>query len=149
MKFYSQLIKLILIFCLSSVQFLFAEDSTFSPDSVRYRFAPIVVTGQRYEMLQKDVAASISIVSPAEIQRTHFTNVADAISQLTPGVFTTKRSSTGYGVARLAGGSITVRRIGGKPNTQILVLIDGQPDFHGIFSHPINDAYLKYSTGCY
>ncbi|KPL15150.1 MAG: hypothetical protein AMS26_08460 [Bacteroides sp. SM23_62] len=47
----------------------------------------------------------------------------------------------GYGVAALAGGSITIRGVGGKPNTQVLMLIDGRPDFQGIFSHPINDAY--------
>jgi len=112
------------------------------PDSVKYEFAPVVVTGQRYEMPQKDVAASITMISPASLRSTNITTVADAISYFTPGVFTTRRSILGYGVAALAGGSITIRGIGGKPNSQILVLIDGRPDFQGIFSHPINDAYL-------
>jgi len=48
----------------------------------------------------------------------------------------------GYGVAALSGGSVTIRGIGGKPNSQVLMLIDGRPDFQGIFSHPINDTYL-------
>ncbi|UCE04537.1 MAG: TonB-dependent receptor [bacterium] len=119
-----------------------AKEKPVDPDSIRYRFAPIVVTGQRYEMPQKDVAASISIISPIEIRQTNLTTVADAISYLTPGVFTTRRSAMGYGVAALAGGSITIRGIGGKPNTQVLMLIDGRPDFQGIFGHPINDAYF-------
>jgi len=119
-----------------------AKENPVDPDSIRYRFAPVVVTGQRYEMLQKDVAASISIISPNEIRQTNLTTVADAISYLTPGVFTTRRSTMGYGVAALAGGSVTIRGIGGKPNSQVLMLIDGRPDFQGIFSHPINDAYL-------
>ncbi len=119
-----------------------AKENPVDPDSVRYRFAPVVVTGQRYEMPQKDVAASISIISPTEIRQTNLTTVADAISYLSPGVYTTRRSAMGYGVAALAGGSITIRGVGGKPNTQVLMLIDGRPDFQGIFSHPINDAYL-------
>ena len=119
-----------------------AKENAVDPDSVRYRFAPVVVTGQRFEMSKKDVAASITIISPIEIRQTNLTTVADAISYLSPGVFTTRRSAMGYGVAALAGGSVTIRGIGGKPNTQVLMLIDGRPDFQGIFSHPINDAYL-------
>jgi len=125
-----------------SITSIFAKENPVDHDSIRYRFAPIVVTGQRYEMPQKDVAASISIISPTEIRQTNLTTVADAISYLTPGVYTTRRSAMGYGVAALAGGSITIRGVGGKPNTQVLMLIDGRPDFQGIFSHPINDAYL-------
>ncbi len=127
--------------CLISAD-LSAKEDVVEPDSVKYKFAPVVVTGQRFEMFQKDVAASISVISPAEIQNTMFTNVADAISYLTPGVFTTRRSNAGYGVSAMAAGSISIRGIGGKPNSQVLMLIDGRPDFQGIFSHPINDAYL-------
>ena len=140
-----RLMKIFLIsvvfFCLLSAG-LFAKEEVTEPDSVKYRFAPVVVTGQRFEMFQKDVAASISVISPDEIMTTQFNNVADAISYLTPGVFTTRRSNAGYGVAALAAGSISIRGIGGKPNSQVLMLIDGRPDFQGIFSHPINDAYL-------
>jgi outer membrane cobalamin receptor len=125
-----------------SISKIYTREKPIDPDSVRYQFAPVVVTGQRYEMPQKDVAASISIISQMELRQTNLATVADAISYLTPGVFTTRRSTMGYGVAALAGGSITVRGIGGKPNTQVLMLIDGRPDFQGIFGHPINDAYF-------
>ena len=120
---------------------LFSREIITHPDSIKYEFAPVVVTGQRFEMPQKDVASSISIISGYEIQQTNLSTTADVVSYLTPGVFTTRRSSLGYGVAALAGGSISVRGLGGKPNSQILVLIDGRPDFQGIFSHPLNDAY--------
>ena len=121
--------------------FVSLGNAEINPDSVRYKFAPVVVTGQRYEMPQKDVASSISIIKADEIRHTNLTTTADAVSYLTPGLFTTRRSTVGYGVAALAGGSISVRGLGGKPNTQILVLIDGRPDFQGIFGHPLNDAY--------
>jgi len=120
---------------------LFSNQTSLSADSVKYAFAPIVVTGQRFELPKKDVASSISIITANEIRQTNILTAADAISYLVPGVFTTRRSNIGYGVAALAGGSITVRGLGGKPNTQVLILIDGRPDFQGIFSHPLNDAY--------
>ena len=132
----------LLIFSLFQSTSDFARANTSPADSVKYRFAPVVVTGQRYQLPLKDVAASISIISQQEIASTDLVNIADAVSCLTPGVYTTRRSTLGYGVAALAGGSITVRGIGGKPNSQVLVLIDGRPDFQGIFSHPLNDAYL-------
>lgn len=120
----------------------FANEKANEPDSIRYRFAPVVVTGQRFELPQKDAAASVTILSPVTIRQTNLVTVADAISFFVPGVFTTRRSILGYGVAALAGGNITVRGIGGKPNSQVLMLIDGRPDFQGIFSHPINDTYF-------
>lgn len=135
------MLSFVIAFCQLSGD-LFAKEDMAEPDSVKYKFAPVVVTGQRFEMFQKDVAASISVISPSEIKNTQFNNVADAISYLTPGVFTTRRSNAGYGVAAMAAGSISIRGIGGKPNSQVLMLIDGRPDFQGIFSHPINDAYL-------
>ena len=136
--------KLVLIAFISTFTALsaYAGSATSSADSVKYEFKPIVVTGQRYEIPKKNVASSISIVSSAQIRETNFTNVADAVSYMTPGVFTTRRANIGYGVAAMAGGSMTIRGIGGKPNSQVLVLIDGRPDFQGIFSHPINDAYF-------
>ncbi|MBD3290448.1 TonB-dependent receptor, partial [candidate division KSB1 bacterium] len=139
MKFKLQTFAVV-VFILTLANVLYAKEST--ADSVKYEFKPLVVTGQRYEVPQKEVAASISIVPPKTIRRTNFTNVADAVSFLTPGVFTTRRSTMGYGVAAMAGGSITIRGIGGKPNSQVLILIDGRPDIQGIFSHPLNDAYL-------
>jgi len=139
MKNLNAIFVVLLLVIISQV---FAGENAISPDSVRYRFKPIVVTGQRYAMPQKDVAASVSIITPMEIKQTNLTTAAEVVSYLTPGVFTTRRSTVGYGVAVLAGGSISIRGIGGKPNTQVLVLIDGRPDFQGIFGHPINDAYL-------
>lgn len=37
---------------------------------------------------------------------------------------------------------MTLRGIGGSPNTEVLVLIDGHPQYQGIFGHPLPDAYV-------
>ncbi|MCK7460836.1 MAG: TonB-dependent receptor plug domain-containing protein [Sphingobacterium sp.] len=49
---------------------------------------------------------------------------------------------TGFGVADGAAGKISIRGIGGSPNTQVLVLIDGHPQYMGLFGHPLPDAYV-------
>ena len=41
-----------------------------------------------------------------------------------------------------AAGGISIRGIGGSPNTQMLVLIDGHPQFMGLMGHPLPDAYV-------
>ncbi len=124
------------------VWFMVSNSMAGDDEKVIYEFAPIVVTGQRYEMPQKDVAASISIIKPNELRRTQLNTAAEVISYLVPGVFTTRRATMGYGVSALAAGGVTIRGIGGNPNNQVLILIDGRPDYQGIFSHPLSDAYL-------
>ncbi|MBN1154646.1 TonB-dependent receptor [candidate division KSB1 bacterium] len=114
---------------------------TIDQDSVKYHFKPVVVTGQRYKMSQQDMAASITIIEGAALRHTNLETVMDAIAYMAPGVFTTRKSNIGYGVSTLAAGGVTIRGLGGVPNSQVLVLIDGRPDFQGIFSHPISDAY--------
>jgi outer membrane cobalamin receptor len=37
-----------------------------------------------------------------------------------------------------------VRGLGGSPNSQVLVVEDGVPDYQGIFGHPIPDAYVPF-----
>jgi hypothetical protein len=47
----------------------------------------------------------------------------------------------GYGVGSAGSGSINIRGQGGRPNTGLLVLINGHPDFMGLFGHPLPDVY--------
>ena len=69
-------------------------------------------------------------------------NVLDEIRLLSPSIFVSRRSLMGYGLASGAGGLITIRGIGGRPNTSVLLLEDGVPNRMGLFGHPIQDYYL-------
>ncbi|SCQ22324.1 Vitamin B12 transporter BtuB [Tannerella forsythia] len=57
-----------------------------------------------------------------------------------PGLFTTSRGVMGYGVSNGAAGGISLRGLSGD-NARLMVLIDGHPQYAGIFGHPIADAY--------
>lgn len=58
-----------------------------------------------------------------------------------PGLFITSRGVMGYGVSTGFAGGMSLRGIGGSSNTELLVLIDGHPQYMGLMGHPIADAY--------
>ena len=86
---------------------------------------------------------SISVINSADLEKIHDINVLPLINNSVPGLFLNNRNILGYGVGPLSSGQISIRGIGESPNSGVLVLVDGQPQFMGIFGHPINDSYLK------
>jgi len=110
-------------------------------DSLILELDEAVVTGTRVERQKRKVAASISTISRETIERSGELNILPLIAYQVPGFFLNDRSLTGYGVGPGSGGNISIRGISGTPNNRVLVLIDGQPQYMGIFAHPIADAY--------
>ena len=62
------------------------------------------------------------------------------LTENVPGLFTTARGVMGYGVSGGAAGGISLRGLSGG-TARMMVLIDGHPQYAGIFGHPIADAY--------
>ena len=65
------------------------------------------------------------------------------LNDVAPGIFVTERGILGFGVATGAAGRVSIRGLGGSPNTQVLMMIDGHPQYAGLFSHPLPDAYVS------
>jgi len=101
----------------------------------------VVVTGTRMAKLASQVTSSISVIDKSNLKESGHINVLPALVRHVPGLMLNERSLVGFGVGPGSGGNISIRGISGTPNNRILVLIDGQPQFMGIFSHPIADAY--------
>jgi iron complex outermembrane receptor protein/vitamin B12 transporter len=110
-------------------------------DSVKYYFSPIVVTAHRVEGPQREVDATVSVLPAAVPRFLGASSVHEALAQATPGIYVTQRGVMGFGVGSDAAGGITIRGIGGTPNTEVLMLIDGRPDVMGLMGHPLPDAY--------
>jgi iron complex outermembrane receptor protein len=102
----------------------------------------VVVTGAKIEVSRKLVPVSVSQITKKEIENTGEINVLPTLSTYSPGVFITERNILGCGVATGGSGSISIRGVSGTPNTNVLVLIDGHPQYQGIFGHPLPDAYV-------
>jgi iron complex outermembrane receptor protein len=103
----------------------------------------VVIVGARTEVARNTQAPSISIIDKAVIESQPESNVLPILGERVPGMFVTERGVTGFGVAGGSAGQILIRGIGGSPNTQNLVLLDGHPQFMGLFGHPIPDAYVS------
>lgn len=102
----------------------------------------VVVTGSKIELSRKLVPLSVSQISKQNIENTGEINILPTISSYVPGVFVTERNILGFGVASGGSGAINIRGVSGSPNTGVLILIDGHPQYQGIFGHPLPDAYV-------
>lgn len=99
----------------------------------------VVVTGTRNETDIRHLPMTISVVERTQIEDRYQPSVLPVLSEEIPGLFVTSRGVMGYGVSTGAAGSISLRGLSGS--AQMLVLIDGHPQYMGLFGHPISDAY--------
>ena len=134
------LIFVLLMSCLGFGQSA-KNDSTKS-----YLLDPVVVTGTRYQLPKSEISSSITVVNNKEIRESHDVNVIRVLNNKVPGLFLNDNYVMGFGVGAGSAGTINIRGLGGSPNTQVLVLIDGQPQFMGMFGHPIIDALTSSSV---
>lgn len=132
-----QKLTFILIFVITA-NFSFSEISL--KDSLH--LDEVVVTGSKQEVSRKIVPISVSQISKTDIENSGQMNILPALNTFSPGVFVTERNMLGFGVSSTAAGSVTIRGISSSPNTDVLVLIDGNPQYQGIFGHPLGDAYV-------
>ncbi len=115
---------------------------SYMPDTIKIE--EVVVTGSRVEVSRRNVPLTVSTVDRMQIERSNESAVLPVLSRRIPGLFVTERGVTGFGVGTGSAGQISMRGVGGTaPNTQVLVLIDGHPQFQGLFGHPLPDAYVS------
>lgn len=105
------------------------------------RLDEVVVTGTKVGVARSQVPFTVSTISRSTIEHSGESALLPLLSRTVPGIFITERGVTGFGVSNGSAGSISIRGIGGSPNTQVLVLINGNPQFAGLMGHPLPDAY--------
>lgn len=135
-------IKLIflLFFQLST---LFAEDNLIKSDSslTTYYLNPIVKTATKIAGTQRDLSASISLISGPKLKNSPTSQVFELIQNQVPGFFVTEWGVMGFGVAGSSAGKISIRGLGGTADTHILILRNGRPDFMGLMGCTIGDEF--------
>jgi len=100
----------------------------------------VVVTGTRNATDVRHLPMTVTVVDRATLTAEHQPSVLPTVMREVPGLFVTSRSMMGYGVSTGAAGGINLRGITGGAG-QMLVLIDGHPQYQGIYGHPISDSY--------
>ena len=100
----------------------------------------VVVTGTRNATDVRHLPMTVTVIGREKLTEQYQTNVLPTVMQQVPGLFVTSRSMRGYGVSTGGSGGINLRGISGGAG-QLLVLIDGHPQYQGIYGHPISDSY--------
>ena len=100
----------------------------------------MTVRGQK--PLTKAAVSERVVVEGKQIRETARSTPLEELSQKSGSVYITSRGTGLHGISSGASGGIYIRGMGGSPNSQILVVEDGAPDYQGIFGHPIPDAFF-------
>ncbi len=100
----------------------------------------VVVTGTRNETDIRHLPMTVSVVDRPLIEYSNVPSLLPVLTEQVPGLFITSRGIMGYGVSEGAAGTISMRGLSGGSG-QVMVLIDGHPQYMGMFGHPISDAY--------
>ncbi len=100
-----------------------------------------VIVAGRYTTTLARETNSIAVIPGEEITRLADHSALEALQWEVPSAFLAETRVGGFGVGTQGTGMITLRGMGGKPNTGVAVMVDGHPDFMGIFGHPLPDVY--------
>lgn len=109
-------------------------------DSLGHVIDNVVVTGTRNQTDVRHLPMTLSVVGRDDMDATKRLNMLPTLTEEVPGLFVTQRGLLGFGVSDGAAGGINLRGVSAG-NGRMMVLIDGHPQYQGIFGHPIADSY--------
>ena len=105
----------------------------------------VVITGTRSATDVRHLSQTVNVVDRDAIEETNRVSLLPLLTEQVPGLFITQRGYAGYGVSGGAAGNISMRGMSGS-SARMLILIDGHPNYAGIYGHPIADSYQSLMT---
>lgn len=99
----------------------------------------IVVTGTRNSADIRHLPQTITVVQRQTLTENQRTSILPTLMEQVPGLMVTGRGMMGYGVSTGGSGGMMLRGISSGAG-QMMVLIDGHPQYNGIYGHAISDA---------
>lgn len=100
----------------------------------------VVITGSRNAVSLSNLPMTVSTVGRETLTENQRYNILPTLTEQVPGLFSTSRGVMGYGVSNGAAGGMMLRGIS-SGSGQMMVLIDGHPQYQGIYGHSIADSY--------
>lgn len=100
----------------------------------------VLVTGTRSATTSRNLPVTVSVIDREALTANERTNILPTLTELVPGMMVTQRGVMGFGVSGGAAGGIGVRGLSAGTG-QVLVLVDGHPQYQGVFGHSIGDSY--------
>lgn len=133
--------------CISAIVLCmpFSVPACAQSDTPSYELEDVVVTGTRGTEDLQHLPATVTVIGRETLTKTQRANVLPTLSEYVPGLFVTSRGMLGYGVSDGAAGTISMRGLSSSQG-RFMVLIDGHPQYQGIFGHSISDSYQTMLT---
>lgn len=82
----------------------------------------------------------VTVIDRTEINRSAESSLMPVLSHGVAGLFVSERGFAGYGVSGGSSGTVNIRGVGG--GNKVLFMIDGQPQWAGLFGHSLPDTYV-------
>lgn len=82
----------------------------------------------------------VTVVTSQEIDKSTETSLLPVLMNKIPGFFVSERGLAGYGVSGGAAGTVNIRGVGG--GNKVLFMIDGMPQWAGLYGHSLADTYV-------
>ncbi len=102
--------------------------------------ADVVVTGTRSVTPLSVMPQTINIIERDALTEHERVSILPTLAELVPSLYVTSRALLGYGVSDGAAGTITMRGVS-SASGGLMVLIDGHPQYQGLFGHAVADPY--------
>lgn len=120
----------------------FVSEAKAKNDSINiHHLNEVVVTGSNQEVGRNLLPYTVTTIGNRQLQSSGSNQLLSAISGVVPSLFVTERNVFGFGVSNGGSGHIKLRGVGGDRASAVLMMVDGQPQFAGIYSHQIADFY--------
>ncbi len=104
----------------------------------------VVIDDRHSAPEMRNLPQSVNMVWREQLTEEHQPSMLSTLNRLVPGVFVPGRSMMGYGVNSGGAGGILVRGISSGVG-QLLVCIDGEPQYSGIYGHSVADFYQSHA----
>ncbi len=86
------------------------------------------------------IPLNVTQVTATEIEKSGETSLLPVLVAKVAGLFVTERGFAGYGVSGGSAGTVNIRGVG--QGNKVLFMIDGQPQWAGVFGHSVADTYV-------
>lgn len=86
------------------------------------------------------IPMNVTEITQHEIERSSESSLLPILVNKVPGLFVTERGFAGYGVSGGSAGTVNIRGVG--QGNKVLFMIDGQPQWAGVYGHSNADTYV-------
>lgn len=86
------------------------------------------------------IPLNVTQISSSQIEKSGESSLMPVLVAKVPGLFVTERGFAGYGVSGGSAGEVNIRGVG--QGNKVLFMIDGQPQWAGVFGHSLADTYV-------